>query len=230
MSTTLASCWQLHDTQAMLAWPGIDTARVDLLHPESGVQFSHEGHEWRVLGVWLDRTVERGTLTDAYVRVNDLVASYAPAPERPHHVQLYWQRLDDLPTGVLAAIDLQVLTNTELLDSNPRRITQSDIPSGEMVQVTTVDGRETVPCLVLRPAEARYSYIEMIHPLDFLAAGVQPDETRVRLLQELFTGQLEKGVILRSRLRAALVERERDVELARELYQRLLDAPPPLNT
>jgi hypothetical protein len=51
-----------------------------------------------------------------------------------------------------------------------------------------------------------------------------------RLRHRLFVSRLEKGVILRARVRGVLVIREDDCSLAAAAYHRFVKSPPPLTT
>lgn len=97
--------------------------------------------------------------------------------------------------------------------------------------------------LVFRLAGGESSYVEMAHVEDIRqlafawhdkvhegsASGKQTHEAgEIETGFRLFGGPLEKGVILRTRLRAALLSREGDLERASELYEQFLAEPPPL--
>jgi hypothetical protein len=91
-------------------------------------------------------------------------------------------------------------------------------------------------CVLFRSVVDATSYVEMIHPADeaggMLSVGGmsgEPDHTTCTL-HTLFASPLEKGVILRARLRGVFLPRERDTELAAEAYRQFLAAPPPLTT
>jgi hypothetical protein len=50
------------------------------------------------------------------------------------------------------------------------------------------------------------------------------------LRHRLFLDELEKGVILRGRVRGLLLERERDRSATAEAYTQFAGSPPPLTT
>ncbi|MBL8828207.1 MAG: hypothetical protein JNM18_14600, partial [Planctomycetaceae bacterium] len=166
-----------------------------------------------------------------------------PTPARPHRVQIYWQQPVETLPGVRGLIDLQVLTQTDLLDSDPRRETISELPVGEVwrfsergesqVDVTDAHGqvRDADTCCVLvRPNGVDWSYVELVHPLDFHATELRRSGERLQIRQALFVNFLEKGVILRSRVRGAIVDRSGDLETGRALYRQLCETAPPLAT
>jgi len=259
--TTAACAWQLDDTRAQTSLGTAGLATVELLQPDRGVQFSlpstvtpttvtpSTAAALHILGVELEQPLDRSTLLDSYPRVDDLVATYAATATRPHRVQAYWKRQFELPAGVAAVIDLQLLTQTDLLDSDPRRTVVSRLSGCEVFKLqrsttsptlspvecsqrsTTTLGRDAaLACCLFRWPGSAMSYVEMVHPLDFYQVELRMVGNELQTTHHLFVDWLEKGVILRSRLRGALVERQNDVSLALDLYQQLCDSPPPLTT
>jgi hypothetical protein len=240
------AAWQFtSSSEARAAGNGLP-GRIDLLRPNQGVTIdlnATNGSNVNILGLAIETPVGRETLADAYERVTDLVATYLPTADRPHRVQVYWQRpVESLP-GVRAWFDMQVLTQTDLLDSDPRRSTLSELPIGEVLRLSVASEQLVVlkptaslkrdaslPCLVVRPDGTDWSYLEMVHPLDFHQSDLQVAGNRLQIRQALFVAFLEKGVILRSRVRGAIVDRTGDTKTARELYRRLCEESPPLAT
>lgn len=91
------------------------------------------------------------------------------------------------------------------------------------------------PLVVWRLPGGEVSYLEMCHVQDAarLVLGRPAGGASWRtapLLGEfgLFGQDLEKGVILRGRLRGVWLARQADLEVARELFHRFLEEPPPL--
>ena len=73
--------------------------------------------------------------------------------------------------------------------------------------------------------------MEMVHPSDFTeSAFCRGPDGAAELSNRLFQGRLEKGVILRSRLRALLLPPEDDVALAAACYSDFAASEPPLTT
>jgi len=70
----------------------------------------------------------------------------------------------------------------------------------------------------------------MVHPLDCPDDQIRcPAEgAPFELTHRLFARPLEKGVILRSRVRGLWVTRDRDVSVAAESYRRFAVSEPPL--
>lgn len=107
---------------------------------------------------------------------------------------------------------------------------------GQPIQLTsgvphTMTQADATGCVLFRPAEADWSLVEMVHPLDFEHDELShdpehPDHTR--LSHRLFTQPLEKGVLLRARLRAIIIDRADDLETAALRYAEFTNEPPVL--
>jgi hypothetical protein len=86
-------------------------------------------------------------------------------------------------------------------------------------------------CLLFRLPGDAWSCAAMAHPADFtrveLAAGAG-EPRAFRLAYRLFAGRLEKGVILRARVRCLLLPRDSDLSLAAAHYASFMAAEPPL--
>lgn len=83
--------------------------------------------------------------------------------------------------------------------------------------------------LVRLPGEA-WSYVEMTHPSDPAECEVSScaDTGRAALRHGFFSGSLEKGVILRARLRGVFLPREADCDAASTAFAEWTAAAPPL--
>ncbi len=92
-----------------------------------------------------------------------------------------------------------------------------------------VVGTYAVPLVVYRPVGLSWSYIELGHPLDVTRLIVERRGRRLRWSFGLFGLELEKGVILRTRLRAAVAPRADDLTHAERLARELAVSPPPLS-
>lgn len=107
----------------------------------------------------------------------------------------------------------------------------------DSIQISPTEGPS---CLLFRQAGADWSYAEMIHRADFqrdeLTASSGPPASGdlpgawLGYRHHLFPESLEKGVIIRSRLRGAFLPRQDDQRHLAECYAAFLDAPPPLTT
>lgn len=122
---------------------------------------------------------------------------------------------------------------------------------------TVVQPLDGPGCVVFRLPSVPLSYAEMVHPVDFQHDelwGSPEDDPTVRLAHRLFTEpfdagrpheagahgsvggtgppraqRLEKGVILRARVRGIWLPRNRDTQVAAECYNDFAAAEPPLS-
>jgi hypothetical protein len=87
-------------------------------------------------------------------------------------------------------------------------------------------------CLLFRLGEAGTTYVEIMHPDDLRQVRLMSDETgRANLRATLFDDWvLEKGVILRARVRGIFVPRLDDEALAVAAFDDFVRQPPPLTT
>jgi hypothetical protein len=226
----MREAWILGDLSARLETDLLQGA-IDLAHPERGLTSLAFG------GRSLDTSVEllaaelgppgdsARKLADAYVRGADLVASYASTDCRPIGVQIYWRAHAD-SAARMAAVDLEVSVQTQLLDSDPTLTTVSRVPAGDVVAIGA-DGPSI--CWLLRPGGAEWSYVEMVHS-HACDSEIGTVANVSSLRHRLFAERLEKGVILRTRVRGVFLDRKQDVERARTAYQEFLAAPPSLTT
>lgn len=189
-------------------------------------------------------------VAEVYVRGNDLVASYRPVNDWPYSPQLYWQANTlDAVEGVLASLSLTVCLQTHLLDTCPQISVASQMPSRELLRLSIrEDGLASVEpvverdcvapegsllCTIRRLKGAPMSYVEVMPATDFRELKLQADgggngNSRSEWL--LFADFLEKGVIRKARVQAALVPQQNDVELALECCRALEQCPLPLTT
>lgn len=207
-------------------------AAIDLAHPRLGLRLADGAAS--ILGLQLGTTLLDigGAVepTESYVRGADLVATYNETETRPLRVQAYWHiaELARLPRYDDARlIELQVSINTSLLDLRPTL----DVVTTTGAPVERLSIGEASAWLVRLP-HVPYTYIEIPHPRDCARTAFAPaaGEAKNVLRHTLFGRKLEKGVIMRGRVRGALVPRDSDVAAAEALVDDLLEAAPPLTT
>ncbi|HEV3415788.1 MAG TPA: hypothetical protein VG056_03225 [Pirellulales bacterium] len=194
-----------------------------------------------------------GTPVDFFSRGNDLVAVYGEAREHPFRAQIYWRLLPSLQfeaadkkTQPIAALELILSIQTSLLDSDPALMVETALAANEVSQLAGIDDCRLVDlivsglperadaklgagCFVFRPVSAGSIYIEMVHPADFRQSTLERVEQNgpVRLSHRLFAERLEKGVILRSRIRGIIAADANPAAIARS-YQEFAASDPPL--
>ena len=198
-------------------------------------------------------------VADAYTRLNDLIVTFAEQSPETFTSQIYWRYLDgDNSQGLLGGIDLIVSAQTSLLDARPEVATRSEIGAAEawrLVDVPTAgfelignkenkensensENREVeycftpqegAGCFLFRPKDEAFSYIEMVHPVDFSHSTLTVSEQRRLDLKHVVIDRwMEKGVIVRARLRGAVVQREDDTQSAGKIYRDFCNAKIPL--
>ncbi|HVT26867.1 MAG TPA: hypothetical protein VHE81_02505 [Lacipirellulaceae bacterium] len=170
-------------------------------------------------------------LLEAYVRGNDLVATYQPTSDWPFSPQLYWQaNTFESQPGVSTALSLLVSVQTHMLDTWPNIGIESRLPLGELLLVKSPDSdrpqfeslghRQSIAtsndtcCIVSRFDGVPFSYVEMALPDDFRKVTMKYEGDGISLEWHLFADFLEKGVIRRARVHTALLRRENDLQTA----------------
>jgi hypothetical protein len=111
-----------------------------------------------------------------------------------------------------------------------------DVESGRAKPIEWNDAQQhslaapgEIACFIFRLAGSQSSYVEMVHPADFNESMLRRSPSgETELSHRLFAGRLEKGVILRSRIRAIFVPRDSDAALARACYADFAAAEPVL--
>jgi hypothetical protein len=243
--------WRLARTDAHLDC-GDMAANVDLTRFGDGLRPTTVRRnpitEWRLFQHSMPTSQHRGemVLTESYVRDTDLVASYERSPDSPLSCQVYWRALSGEATG-LGGVEVWFSAQTSLLDTDPQLTSTSQLPAGAayrlvesdsigLVPLNPDDGNETVltpdaaPGAVLfRPADAHWSYCEMVHPTDFTSTILKRRDDELQLSSPLFVQEhLEKGVIRRARLRGLFLPRHDDVRGLVDSYRAFAASELPL--
>jgi hypothetical protein len=245
-----ASPWTLDKHEAQLAL-GPLCARIDLRDPAGGFQETRlDGAPLRanLLGVLLAPHVD--TLpADAYVRGPDLVVTYPQSIGRAMRVQAYW-RCEAQPASL--AVELQVSVQTDALGIATPVIASSQLETVEVLRLksspdatfsslslnpgplTQLVPQDGPGCLLFHPPAQAWCYAEMIHSADFqqdqLTLQASQGQLRATLEHRLFPGTLEKGVILRARIRGLFVHENAASQEVPADYHNFLRAPLPLTT
>ena len=210
-------------------------ARLELASPEAGVVLRESGDH--LLGIDL-AAPRRQPLApcDFWVRGEDLVAVYEPADPRQLRATALWRRLP----AAQPAWDLVISAQTSLLESDSRLAVVSDLVGGEIAWGRWEHGRVDwvplapgSPC----PTEAQCLLIERsgdavvlaVHPADFRRIELTHEDRRLQIVCRLFPAEIEKGVLLRSRVRAA-VGPPANPDWASGIVGSLATESPPLTT
>ena len=249
------NAWTLNGAIAELH-RGQLVARVDVSRPDLGLHQIHlNGRELPSQLLAVCRHAGEAShktdaawplpLADAYVRGDDLVASYQPADDWPYSPQFYWnasslEGVDQL----LGSLSLLISVQTHLLDTWPRISVGSQFTCRELLQLIppagtteplqpdqTIRPSTSACCVLYRPADVPISYVEIMPPTDFRELTVRPAAGGgYRAEWHLFADFLEKGVIRRARLQSAFLPRQNDVQRALECSATMERRPLPLTT
>lgn len=219
--------WRLDRTIAHLRC-GPLSGIVDLSLPSDGLhQMRLDGRAFdgcRWLAVDLEPPDE--ATADWYERGPDLVATYPQTARRPFRVQVYWRGgMTRLDGGEHPHVDLQLSIETNLLDSRPILAASTHLPM--MIPEIVVQGSKG--WRLVRFAQCDVSYVELPHADDALSVEFQPGGAGgTTIVTRWFGCPLEKGVILRSRLRGLFLPRKNDEALAAAAFAAFKTEPPPL--
>ncbi len=245
--------WQVNERTACLRLAR-STATVSLEAPERGLgDWTIDGQpisSARLLQVGLPHVEQphERALVEHYIRGNDLVATYVERPGPQMHTQIYWRAVEPSSAATIAAVEVLVSVQTNLLDSCPRVVMRSELNASEVFRLTDANRGDFEPltaprrdfriaagapaCLVFRLGGHRLSYAEMTQhcegestSLDVAAAD---DSCHVEVRHGLFSQRLEKGVILKARALGVLLDRQADQQAAALHYRALLAEEPPL--
>ena len=145
------------------------------------------------------------------------------------------------------SLELIVSVQTVRLDSHARIFTESLIGGTELLHLrderegnfealhcneepVTLTPADGTGCFVFRTPNT--SYIEMIHPNDFskLCVVRRTDPQLWSIAHTAIDRWLEKGVIVRARLRGLLAPRSNDLAIAQQVYTDFCRQPVPLTT
>ncbi len=221
-TTTSASApWRLEQTTASLPTSQC-TCAIELAAGTHEVKF-HLNEGTSAVALWQLRQLVGLPLADAYVRQADLVASYAPDSTFPFTTDIYWTLLDpaDYP-NTRFALQMVVSVHTDRLDTHPELDAISTCAHPEI---------ELVPCD--SGSAIRTPLNTDLHLVEFATREDSPTyelvgDGRQRIVRRLFGHFLEKGVIRRARLFAAVVPAESTPAEVEELCHRFATSEWPL--
>ncbi|MCE9632406.1 MAG: hypothetical protein K8S94_17070 [Planctomycetia bacterium] len=239
--------WSLTDTVAsrQLATMPIE---LDLNLPSRGIVARRHGRDDQLLGVDLTARESAADTTlrpvDHWLRGGDLAAVYEPADARHLRATAMW-RMHDGATDV-TGWEVVVSAQTSLLESDAAVAVVSTVEADDLLWN---DGRQShhawqpigtagaVPdaatCILIRRdavAADATSLLIAVHPADHRRIIVTRSGHRARIECWLFSSAIEKGVLLRSRVLAAIGPAQADTTWAERLAAGFAASPPPLTT
>jgi len=203
-------------------------ARLDLDAPSRGLALANGD---AVLGV--DLRVGCAA-SDHWLRGDDLVAVYEPADARRLRATAMWRPL--AAAGACSAWELTLSAQTASWHSDPALAVTADVACRELLwSHGAADAGWTAgaggpaaeaTCVLLRRPEA--ATLVAVHPADARRLVVRRAAGRAAIACWLFSTALEKGVLLRGRVLAAVGPAAGDEAWAAGLLHAFAASPPPL--
>lgn len=233
-----ASPWSLARTTAT-ARAGATSARLDLAAPARGLAISGPDGDDRLLGV--DLRAPAGPPADHWTRGADLTAVYEPDDARRLRATAMWRiRPTAVAPAAVAAWELVVSAQTALLHADATLAVVAEVAGDDALWTETANigawtplgaprplPAEAVAVLVRRAATA---VVVAVHPHDPRRIAVAVAGGRARIECGIFPAAIEKGVILRSRVLAAVGPAAAADRWATDLCAAFAASPPFLDT
>jgi hypothetical protein len=243
--------WTVTDSRAVLVTPRsrCGAVRIDLCRPEGGLEVgATRAAGDRLLGLDLGGEVR---LADAWARGGDLTAVYETVDARQVRATAMWRAIGDAIGAAddVAAWEVIVSAQTALLQSDAALAVTGDVlattilhPAGGHVppgadlpwHASSSDGPATARAILVRRATATGaaapSVLVALHDDHGDAIAARIEDGHARIACRLFGETLEKGVLLRSRVLAAIGPADDDTTWAGRLVDRFAALPPMLDT
>lgn len=209
------------------------SVRTDPAAPLRGVEVESPSHRDLLLGV--DLAARSPPITDRWVRGRDMTVVCEPVDARHLKATVTWRQVAE--SAGVDAWEVIVSAQTSLLDSDATLSVVSHLAVGELMMAVgaagwTTAGRGplapgTTATLARRPTT---SVLIAVHPVDLRRIEVEIHDSHARIDCRLFASSVEKGVLLRSRVLAAIGPRPGDEDWAAERLAAFAASPPPLTT
>lgn len=206
-----AAAWSLTRQRASCTIGGLSSV-IDLARPQGGLEVVLPGGTGpdRLLGIELDPS---GVCVDAWCRGVDLTAVYETLDGGRMRATAMWRAN---PAWLDAAVDVWcreavVSAQTALLESLPEVGVSADVAGQRVVplayranhlEVAPPPDRAAHGFLVSCSADRAVLFL--VHPLDARGVTALTEGGRVHIRARLFPAAVEKGVLLRSRVIAAI--------------------------
>jgi hypothetical protein len=239
--------WSLAGTLASQRHTGL-SIDLDLARPDRGlVTMAADGRRDHLLGVGVAArsaaTADTALRpTEQWLRGVDLAAIYEPRDARELRTTAMW-RFRDEPSGI-HGWELVVSAQTSLLEADAALVVISDIEATDLLwsaPQTKVwrpfDDHSPLPADAAwilgrrgREGGGATSVLVAVHPADRRRITVSRTAGRGRIECWLFPEPLEKGVLLRSRVLAAIGPRANDEDWASRIATAFTASSAPLTT
>jgi hypothetical protein len=232
-SSATVAHWSLAERRATSPEGG----RLDLDAPGRGIALA-DGRDC-VLGVDLRSPCAAG---EHWLRGGDLIAIYEPDDPRRLRATAMWRLSPAMAAAAGPAWELTLSAQTALVQSDAQLAVVCDVGCLD-VRYRTAAGHwsgvaaggqppDDATCLLLRrpPAAAQRpeTILVAVHPADTRRISLSWHDGRVQVACWLFSTAIEKGVLMRGRVLAALGPAARDEAWAGEVCDAFAAAPPPL--
>jgi hypothetical protein len=214
-------------------------AAIDLDHPRRGLTLTRSGMAGYDSLLGLDLRSEC-RLTDHWVRGDDVTAVYESVDARHLRTTAMWRMHSS--DGATRAWELIASAQTSLLQSDSVLAVVSEIEATDILWGTCSNGAmqwHTDPspeatCVLLgrggAAGSASTSALVAVHPGDARRLTARRDGERIVIECWLFSTALEKGVLLRSRVLAAVGPGVDATRWAGDLAAKFAASPPVLTT
>jgi hypothetical protein len=214
-------------------------AAIDLDQPRQGITLAGESVSLASTLLGLDLRSEC-RLTDHWVRGDDVTAVYESADARHLRTTAMWRLHPS--DGATRAWELIASAQTSLLQSDSVLAVVSEIDATDILFGTSRDGAvrwhanpsPEATCVLLTHGRSTgsdsASVLVVAHPGDAPRVTVRKYGDRVVVECWLFSTELEKGVLLRSRVLAAIGPAANATQWAADLTARFAASPPMLTT
>jgi hypothetical protein len=224
-----APAWSLVDRIATAAAGG----RLDLDAPARGIVLPAGD---ALLGIDLRTPCRAG---DHWVRGDDLIAIYEPADPRRLRATALWRPLPGPAAGDCHAWELTLSAQTAIVHSDAALAVTADVADGDLrwsgaaANAKWTSGAEPptdAAGLLIRPRTAAPAPAVLFaaHPADARQLLVRRTAGRMAVACWLFSSALEKGVLLRGRVLAAVGPGADAEAWATALVTAFAASPPPL--
>jgi hypothetical protein len=234
-ATTATAAW-LSTAHRMSDAGSFIPAAIDLDQPRQGITLvgSDATGPDRLLGLDLRSECR---LTDHWVRGDDVTAVYESADARHLRTTAMWRLHPS--DGATRAWELIASAQTSLLQSDSVLAVVSEIDGTDILWGTCTDAAmqwhtdpspEATCVLIRQDGPSGTSVLVAAHPGDARRLTVRRDGKRVVVECWLFSTALEKGVLLRSRVLAAVGPAADAARWAGELAATFAASPPMLTT
>ena len=214
--------------------PSGRTIRIDPADPLRGIDARESGQHDRLLAVDLGANGTAIPVVDHWRRGPDFTVVVEPADRRLLRATIMW-RCGAAALGI-DAWEAVVSAQTSLLDSDATLAVVSECGAaevhvgGEAGWTKASGGRLHAGATAMLARRATTSVLVAVHPADLRHVEVEIRDSVARMRCLLFASAIEKGVLLRGRVLAAVGPRTGDEAWASPMLAAFAATPAPLST